>query len=303
MLRVREQIGCSDELQKSCGRNGVTIAMLDTGIAGHPDFDNRLIAFRDFVNGRHDPYDDSGHGTHVAGCMCGSGRLSEGKYKGIAPASRLVVGKVLDYKGDGIIESMASGIEWVMKNRKNYDIRILNISIGMGEAAGKDRMDTLLHLVDEAWMCGLIVVCAAGNKGPGAMTISPIGARKNVITVGCNEGGYFGERENLCESYSSRGPSPFDVKKPDIVAPGTDIMSCNAFFEKRGFRFKNAYVKKSGTSMATPIVAGGMALLLQKYPFYSNEQAKKKVIKTAKDLKEPWNKQGAGMIQINSLLT
>lgn len=303
MLRVREQIGCSDELQTACGKSGVTIAMLDTGIAGHPDFENRLIAFQDFVNGRREPYDDSGHGTHVAGCMCGSGRLSEGKYKGIAPASRLVVGKVLDYKGDGIIESMAKGIEWVMKNRKNYDIRILNISIGMGDAAGKERMNTLLHLVDEAWLCGLIVVCAAGNSGPDAMTISPIGARKNVITVGCNEGGYFGKRQNLCESYSSRGPSPFDVKKPDIVAPGTDIMSCNAFFEKRGFRYKNAYVRKSGTSMATPIVAGGMALLLQKYPFYSNEQAKKKMIKTAKDLNEPWNKQGAGMIQINSLLT
>lgn len=303
MLRVREQLGCSDELQRACGKNGVTIAMLDTGIAGHPDFENRLIAFADFVNGRRDPYDDSGHGTHVAGCMCGSGMLSEGKYRGIAPASRLMVGKVLDYKGDGIIESMAKGIEWVMRNRKKYDIRILNISIGMGNDAEKERMDSLLSLVDEAWACGLIVVCAAGNAGPSDMTISPIGARKNVITVGCNEGGYFGERKNLCESYSSRGPSPYDVKKPDIVAPGTDIISCNAFFERKGFRYKNAYVKKSGTSMATPIVSGSVALLLQKYPFYSNEQVKKKIIRTAKDLREPWNKQGAGMIQINSLLT
>ena len=282
MLRVRKQIGLSDELQKACGKNGVTIAMLDTGIAEHPDFENRVIAFRDFVNGKRTLYDDSGHGTHVAGCMCGSGRLSAGKYKGIAPASRLVVGKVLDYKGDGIIESMASGIEWVMRNRKNYDIRILNISIGMGEAAGKERMDNLLHLVDEAWQCGLIVVCAAGNSGPKAMTISPIGARKKVITVGCNEGGYFGDRQNICESYSSRGPSPYDMKKPDIVAPGTDIMSCNAFYEKRGFRYRNAYVKKSGTSMATPIVSGGIALLLQKYPFYSNEQVKKESSKQQK---------------------
>ncbi len=303
MLRVRKQIGCSDELQGACGKNGVTIAMLDTGIAYHPDFDGRILAFSDFVNGRRDAYDDSGHGTHVAGCMCGSGRLSDGKYKGIAPASRLVVGKVLDYKGDGIIESMAGGIEWILQNRKKYDIRILNISIGMGAVAEKDRMDRLLQLVDEAWRCGLVVVCAAGNAGPRAMTISPIGARKNVITVGCNEGGYFGDREDLCESYSSRGPSPFDVKKPDLVAPGTDIISCNAFWEKRGFRYRNAYVKKSGTSMATPIVSGAAALLLQKFPWYTNEQAKKKMTNTARDLKEPWNKQGAGMIQVNSLLT
>lgn len=303
MLRVRKQIGCSDELQSVCGKNGVTIAMLDTGIAYHPDFDGRILAFSDFVNGRRDAYDDSGHGTHVAGCMCGSGRLSDGKYKGIAPASRLVVGKVLDYKGDGIIESMAGGIEWILQNRKKYDIRILNISIGMGAVAEKDRMDRLLQLVDEAWKCGLVVVCAAGNAGPGAMTISPIGARKNVITVGCNEGGYFGDREDLCESYSSRGPSPFDVKKPDLVAPGTDIISCNAFLERRGFRYRNAYVKKSGTSMATPVVSGAAALLLQKFPWYTNEQTKKKMTSTAKDLKEPWNKQGAGMIQVNSLLT
>lgn len=303
MLRVRKQLGCSDELQKSCGNSGVTVAMLDTGIAAHPDFENRLVAFSDFVNGRREPYDDSGHGTHVAGCMCGCGKLSDGKYKGIAPGSRLVVGKVLDYKGDGIIEGMASGIEWVIRNKKEYDIRILNISIGMGDAAGKNRMEQLLALVDEAWACGLIVVCAAGNAGPGAMTISPIGARKKVITVGCNEGGYFGDRANLCESYSSRGPSLYDMKKPDIVAPGTDIVSCNAFFERRGWRYRNAYIAKSGTSMATPIVAGALALLLQKYPYYTNEQAKKKLISTARDLKEPWNKQGAGMIQINSLLT
>lgn len=303
MLRVRNQLGCSDELVRSCGKRGVTIAMLDTGIAFHPDFDNRIIAFRDFVNGRPQVYDDSGHGTHVAGCMCGSGRLSEGKYRGIAPESRLVVGKVLDYKGDGIIENMAGGIDWILQNRKKYDIRILNISIGMGESADKDRMKALLELVDEAWKSGLIVVCAAGNSGPRPMTISPIGARKKVITVGCHEGGYFGNREHLCESYSGRGPSPYEMKKPDIVAPGTDIISCNAFFEKRGWRYKNPYVAKSGTSMATPIVSGAIALLLQKYPFYSNEQVKRKLQNTAKDLKEPWNKQGFGMLQINSLLT
>lgn len=303
MLRVRNQLGCSDELVRACGKGGITIAMLDTGIAFHPDFDNRIIAFRDFVNGRPEAYDDSGHGTHVAGCMCGNGKLSEGKYKGISPESRLVVGKVLDYKGDGIIENMAVGIEWVLKNRKKYDIRILNISIGMGESADKDRMNALLELVDEAWRCGLVVVCAAGNAGPKPMTISPLGARKRVITVGCHEGGYFGNREHLCESYSGRGPSPYEMKKPDIVAPGTDIISCNAFLEKRGWRYRNAYVAKSGTSMATPIVSGAIALLLQKYPFYSNEQVKRKLQNTARDLKEPWNKQGFGMLQINYLLT
>lgn len=303
MYRVRNQIGCTKELVTSCGNRGITVAMLDTGIALHPDFENRIIAFKDFVNRKKIVYDDSGHGTHVAGCICGSGRLSDGKYAGVAPLSNLLVGKVLDYKGDGIIENMIEGIEWVLNYKRKYDIRILNISIGMGECMEKERMKRLLKKIDEAWVNGLLVVCAAGNKGPQPMSLSPIGAGKAVITVGCHEGGYFGEREDLCENYSGRGPSIYEIKKPDIVAPGTDIMSCNAFFTKRGMRYKDAYITKSGTSMATPIISGALALLLQKYPEYTNEQAKRKLQYTARDLKDPWNKQGYGMVQVNSLLT
>lgn len=302
MLRVRWQVGCSDELSFSCGSKGVTVAMLDTGVAFHPDFDNRIIAFRDFINKKQNMYDDSGHGTHVAGCLCGSGRLSGGKYRGIAPFSRLVVGKVLDYRGDGNIESMAEGMQWILDNIRRYDIRILNISIGMDEHTDRERMEKLVSLVDEAWERGLIVVCAAGNMGPDPMTISPLGARKQVITVGCHEGGYFGNREHLCEDYSSRGPSPYAMKKPDVVAPGTDIISCNAGIVRRGRSYRNAYIAKSGTSMATPIISGALALLLQKYPFYSNNQAKQKLLYTSRDLSEPWNKQGWGMIQVDKLL-
>lgn len=303
MLRVRKQVGCTDELVQSCGRNGVSIAVLDTGISGHPDFDNRIIAFRDFINDSKRVYDDSGHGTHVAGCLAGSGSASGGAYRGIAPASYLVVGKVLDHKGDGMIENMAAGIEWVLELRRKYDIRILNISIGMGSDTDKKRMEQLLTLVDKAWDEGLIVVCAAGNGGPDPMTISPLGERRKVITVGCHEGGYFGNKAYLCENYSGRGPSPYDMKKPDVVAPGTDIVSCNAFWERRGRSYRRAYTSKSGTSMATPIISGALALLLQKYPYYSNESAKRKLQSTAKDLNEPWSKQGYGMVQINSLLT
>lgn len=302
MLRVRQQVGCSDEVMASCNGRGITVAMLDTGVAFHPDFDNRIIAFKDFVHGKKGLYDDSGHGTHVAGCLCGSGLISSGRYRGIAPACRLVVGKVLDENGDGVIENMAQGIIWVLDHQREYDIRILNISIGMGENTEKERMNHLLALVDEAWQSGLIVVCAAGNMGPDAMTISPLGARREVITVGCHEGGYFGDRKHLCENYSGRGPSPYALKKPDIVAPGTDIVSCNARVRKAGRFYRDGYIAKSGTSMATPVVSGGLALFLQKYPFYSNEQAKQKLLYTAKDLNDPWNKQGWGMIQIDRLL-
>ncbi len=303
MYRVRKQIGCTDSITDACGKKGITIAVLDTGIAMHPDFEQRILAFRDFVNKKESCYDDSGHGTHVAGCMCGSGRVSGGIYRGIAPQSQLVVGKVLDHKGDGMIDNMVNGMEWILNNKNKFAIRILNISIGMGMQTDKRKIEHLLQLIDAAWEEGIIVVCAAGNNGPKAMTLSPLGARKKVVTVGCHEGGYFGNKKDLCENYSGRGPSPYYMRKPDIVAPGTDIVSCNAFIEKRGKRYRNAYIAKSGTSMATPIVSGAMALLLQKNPGYTNEQAKRKLQITAKDLKEPWNKQGYGMIQINSLLT
>jgi len=287
---------------ESCGDGSITVAVLDTGIGYHPDFDRRILAFRDFLHGKFPNYDDSGHGTHVAGCIAGSGFASSGKHKGMAPNSRLVIGKVLDEQGDGNIEEMINGIEWVLENRTRFNIRILNISIGMSESTGKDRMMKLLRVVEDAWNEGLVVVCAAGNMGPNLMTLSPLGAIRKVITVGCNEAGYFGNRKSLCEHYSGRGPSPFNVKKPDIVAPGTDILSCNIHIEKRGNSFRNAYITKSGTSMSTPIVSGALALLLQKYPYYNNEQAKSKLISSATDLKQAWNKQGNGMLNVSKLL-
>lgn len=308
MFRVRQQIGCTDDVLESCmgkefkEENAVRVAVLDTGIGNHPDFEGRIDAFRDFLHGVGHNYDDSGHGTHVAGCIGSSGKASGGMYKGICPFAHLIVGKVLDRNGDGNMDDMRRGIEWVMDNREKYQIRILNISIGVGHIESEDRMQQLLQAVDEAWDQGLVVVCAAGNMGPEAMSISPLGAGKKVITVGCHEGGYFKGKHSLCEDYSGRGPSPYAVKKPDVVAPGTDIVSCNVACRPYFRGYKNAYIKKSGTSMATPIVSGAAALLLQKNPELSNEQVKRKINYSATDLQEPWTKQGWGMINISRLM-
>ena len=100
--------------------------------ARHPDLYGRPVCFRDFVGGRNLPYDDNGHGTHVCGILCGNGRLSGGKYRGMAPGASLVVGKVLDENGDGKVEAMLAGMDWVLKIRTRYRIRILNISVGIG---------------------------------------------------------------------------------------------------------------------------------------------------------------------------
>ncbi len=308
MLRVRQQIGCTDEVVNSCRgqgvteRNAVRVAVLDTGIGNHPDFEGRIDDFFDFLKNGKTAYDDSDHGTHVAGCVGGSGKASGGAYRGICPFCRLVVGKVLDQNGDGSIEDMCRGIEWVLQNKKRHGIRVLNISIGIGQISDEDRMNELLEAVEAAWDSGLVVVCAAGNMGPRPMTISPLGSSKKVITVGCHEGGYFPGKRSLCESYSGRGPTPYAVKKPDVVAPGTDIISCNAACRTAFRGYRNAYTKKSGTSMATPIVSGAAALLLQKYPHLTNEQVKRKINYSATDMHEPWTKQGWGMVNVGRLI-
>ncbi|RKI79640.1 hypothetical protein D7V83_15385 [bacterium 0.1xD8-71] len=302
MDRVRRQLGCSDFIQSSIATEDITVAVLDTGIGNHPDFANRIIDFADFVNGKLGSYDDSGHGTHVAGCVGGSGYASRGRFRGIAPACRLCIGKVLDLNGEGSIESMYKGLLWVLHNRIRYQIRVLNISVGIGTSSDKDRMVELLGLLDAVWEQGIVVVCAAGNNGPKENTISPLGSSRKVITVGCHEGGFFGTRQDLCENYSGRGSADMLYRKPDLVAPGTDVISCNVQWQS-SFRggFRNAYLKKSGTSMATPIVSGAAALFLQKYPYSNNEQVKRKMIYSATDMGDSWSKQGWGMLNIGRL--
>lgn len=301
MLRVREQIGCGDIVQAKGGK-GITIAVLDTGVAMHPDLADRILAFRDFTRGRTASYDDSGHGTHVCGIACGSGLLSDGRYRGIAPLAGLVVGKVLDEKGDGTVDAMLAGISWVMQEREKFGIRILNVSVGVGGKMGEEKEAILKEMLESAWKKGLAVVCAAGNNGPFQGTLSTIGRSPFLITVGCHDGGYYRDKANRCAAYSARGSLLDTVRKPDIVAPGTEIISCNGKIKKARNGYANAYIAKSGTSMATPIVSGSLALLLHKHPEYDNETAKRKLLYSAEDLNEPWYQQGWGMINVARML-
>lgn len=303
MYRVKKQINWEDALIQGITGDKVTVAVLDTGISAHPDFDSRLLAFKDFINDRKHFYDDSSHGTHVCGILAGNGYASSGKFCGIAPGANLVVGKILDSNGEGSVQDMIEGIKWVLDIREKYKVRILNISVGSELKENSTIEIQLTKYIDKAWEEGLVVVTAAGNQGPMPMTLSPIGVSNQVITVGCNEGGYFGKnRTNLCENYSGRGPSKYALKKPDIVAPGTDIISCNAACYKHFQKYENAYTKKSGTSMSTPILSGACALAIQKYQNYTNEDIKRKIIYSAVDLNENWSKQGWGMVDIGRLL-
>lgn len=302
MQRVRKQIEADWEQDEEWMYYPVTIAVLDTGIGRHPDLSGKLLAFRDFVKQRNLMYDNNGHGTHVCGILCGDGALSSGVYRGIAPGCRLAVGKVLDENGDGMTENMLQGLQWVLENRTRYGIRVLNISVGIGSLNQLNKEIALRHTIEEVWNSGIVVVCAAGNKGPRNGTISSVGGCEKVITVGCHDGIYCKENPKRCETYSGRGVFASPVRKPDLVAPGTDITSCNVHYQRIHGKIRSAYIAKSGTSMATPIVAGAAALLLQKYPDMSNEEVKQRLTYTATDMGDPWNKQGWGMVNVRRLL-
>lgn len=302
MQRVRNEIGCDKKgLERYSGKD-ITVAVLDTGIMKHPDFSDRIIAFQDFVHHRKSPYDDAGHGTHVAGCLAGSGLVSAGRYRGVAPGCNLVIGKILDRSGGGDARIMLKALHWIVRQKDALNIRVLNISIGFEDRVDLAKIKELLKALEEVWRAGILIIVAAGNKGPGAGSISPLGMGSHVLTVGCHDGDYSGEGEVLCAEYSGRGPSTAVMKKPDLVAPGTRITATSAKCRRHRNRYEHAYEAKSGTSFAAPLVAGAAALLLEKEPQLKADEIKRRLCYCARDLKEPWGKQGWGMLDVTGLL-
>ena len=304
MQRVREQVQVPENYKiKISERNPVTIAVLDTGIAYHPDLTGHLLCFSDFISGKEFPYDDNGHGTHVCGILCGSGGVSGGKFRGMAPGSRLIVGKVLDLHGEGSCDVMMEALQWILHIKNRYQIRILNISVGIGDLKEAYKERALRACLEKLWDQNILVVCAAGNEGPQNGSISEMASSQKVLTVGCHDGRFCKNDPNRCETYSGRGRMYDAIRKPDVVAPGTRILSCNAFWrQNRNGRIISSYIAKSGTSMATPVVSGAAALTVEKYPDMTNEEFVRLLSLTATDLGEPWNKQGFGMLNVRRLL-
>jgi serine protease AprX len=305
MDRVRKQINIplqnNTQIPLLTGK-GVSAAVLDTGINTHPDFGERIVRFKDFVNDKSYIYDDSGHGTHVCGIMGGNGLASDARYAGIAPEINLIVGKVLDKNGEGAAENMIKGIEWLLDIKKLYHIKVLNISVSINHIKDRGAEAYLKQLIELTWDNGIAVVCAAGNNGPEAGSIVSYGKSRKIITVGCHDGIGYNGGKNSCENYSGRGDYLSPYRKPDIVAPGTDIISCNAFFKYRAGRINSAYTAMSGTSMAAPVVSGVAALFFEAFPHLSCNDFKKRLTYTAQDLGEAWNKQGWGMVNAEKLL-
>ena len=300
MKWVKETVGywCDDIVLRKYLGQGVGVAVLDTGIILHPDFDRRIIGFSDFVNRRNAIYDESGHGTHVVGILAGSGKMSDGKYAGMAPEAELLIGKVLDREGNGTVEYVMEGIRWVLALKKKKNIRIVNISVGTQPGLEKAEEKRLLDGVEALWDEGLIVVVSAGNYGPGEGTVAVPGSSRKVITVGATDSVKVWNKDPRKKwNYSGRGPTECCVVKPDLVAPGTYITSCNGNYLNR---WKKPYILKSGTSMATPVVSGAIACLLSKYPDMTNVEVKLRLRESC--IRRNEEGEGWGMLNVKRLL-
>ena len=259
---------------------GIGVCILDTGIYEHIDFTGRVWTFYDFLDFKRRPYDDNGHGTHVAGLVAGDGTASMGKYRGAAPGCGIIALKVLDRYGNGSQDDVLRALRWIREYRQQYRIRVVNISVGT-TCNSKRNHARLLESVEQLWDEGVVVVTAAGNQGPRPGSITAPGSSKKVITVGSSD---------LLEgrsAISGRGPTAECVCKPDIVAPGNKIMSCVP-----GKPY--SYGVKSGTSMSTPLVTGAIACALEKNPALTNTDIKTMLMNSAEDMGLPQNLQGWG---------
>ncbi len=277
--------------------SGVGIAVIDSGITSwHDDLTNRssklypygnqrVAKFVDFVNGRTLPYDDNGHGSHVAGTILGNGYDSLGLKAGIAPGASLVALKVLDANSQGSISNVIAALTWISQNYKTYNIRVVNLSVGspIRESYWTDPLTLAAKKITDL---GITVVTAAGNTGKNAAGhlqwggISAPGNAPWVLTVGASSTmGTLVRSDDTMADYSSSGPTYIDFgAKPDLVAPGTGTVSLavpgSTFYATKtayllagilGLGYK-PYLALSGTSMAAPVVSGTVALMLQANP-------------------------------------
>lgn len=276
---------------------GITVAVIDTGTSPHDDLIkpiNRIIDFKDFIFGKKVPYDDNGHGTHVAGIIAGNGNSSNGRYKGVAPKANILSIKALDENGGGSTSKIIEAISYIIETKDKYNTRIINLSLGT-PATSKCKNDPLCKAVKKAADSGLIVVTAAGNSGPKIGTILSPGISEDVITVGAvDDKRTVAIDDDSIAKFSSRGPTNEGINKPDLVAPGVNIRSLSN-------TKLDSYTSLSGTSMATPLVSGSIALLLNKYNNLDSKEVKKMLMNSCYDLKDELENQGAGILNLRLL--
>jgi len=266
--------------------SGVGLCVVDTGVdPAHEQVAGRTVVFRDFIGTSTTPYDDHGHGTHVMSIAAGDGAggSAAASHNGVAPAAALYAAKALDANGSGADSGIVSAVQWCAQQP---GVRVLSLSLG--GYAPSDGQDALSQAVDAAVDAGKVVVVAAGNAGDDRGTVPSPGAARKAITVGAASdhsapaGAPYADAGVFLAPFSSRGPTVDGRLKPDLVAPGVTVEAAQA-------GTVSGYVTYSGTSMATPYVAGVVALALEASPGATPTEVATALRSTAED----WGPAGA----------
>ena len=282
---------------------GQTIAIIDSGIYPHPDLKDKITGWVDISDGSLIPCDDRGHGTHVAGLAAGTGISSAGKHKGVAPDAN-VVGVRINSVSEAI-----KGIQWVVEHKDELHIGVVNMSLG-DFAVRSYKDDPWAQAAEKAIEAGLVVCAAAGNNGR-FFAIDTPGIHPDVITVGSLDSKGTPELgDDTVAQDMSCGPTMVDhLHKPDLLAPGVNIYGPMAPEAKLAVEHPEAprdgqhYFAISGTSMATPMVAGMAAVLLSANPQLSHQEIKEILMRSADDyLPVGRNLQGAGVLNAERAL-
>ncbi|MGW4851400.1 S8 family serine peptidase [Streptomyces sp. NPDC004288] len=284
MAESNAQIGTPKAWEAGLTGKGVKVAVLDSGAdLAHPDLAGRVTESRSFIEGQ-EVADRNGHGTHVSSTVGGSGAASGGEEKGVAPGATLAVGKVLSDEGSGSESQIIAGMEWAAKD---VDAKIVSMSLGSSEPS--DGTDPMAQAVDTlSAETGALFVIAAGNSGSPGSIGSP-GAADSALTVGAVDSA------DRAAYFTSQGPRFGDQGlKPDLSAPGVDILAARSQLVAGS----GPYTTMSGTSMATPHVAGVAALLAEKHPDWTGAQLKNALMSSSKTLDATAYELGAGRVDV-----
>ncbi|CAM2878443.1 S8 family serine peptidase [Paenibacillus sediminis] len=253
---IREYIGLNKSTYSTLKGRNVTVAIVDSGIESHNGIQKqRILAFKDFVNGQKDFYDDYGHGTFIAGLIGSSGEVT-----GIAPKSNFVILKVLDNKGKTDESTLLNALNWISNNKDKYNIKVVNLSIGVeNRISAPSDEDPIFKILSKLKNQGILVVCSSGNSGPAEGSILYPAMSKDVLTVGSvNNNRSLTIKDDKITISSSRGLNTSHSLKPDLVTLGVDINS---------FDYKNptGFTIGSGSSYSAAIVSGIATILFEKF--------------------------------------
>ncbi|GHC33496.1 hypothetical protein GCM10010348_70500 [Streptomyces anthocyanicus] len=287
------QIGTPKAWAAGYDGKGVKIAVLDTGVdATHPDLKGQVTASRNFTSAP-TAGDRYGHGSHVASIAAGTGAKSEGRYKGVAPGAKILNGKVLDDSGFGDDSGILAGMEWAAAQGAD----VINMSLGGTDTPGVDALEEAVDRLSAEK--GVLFAIAAGNDGP--QSIGSPGSADAALTVGAVD-----DKDALAD-FSSTGPRTGDGGlKPDVTAPGVDITAASAdgnLIVGEVGEEPDGYMTISGTSMATPHVAGAAAILKQQHPQWKHTELKSALTGSTKAGAYTAFEQGSGRIQVDRAIT